>query len=54
VEGEPLSATVRVENTGWYARGDWQISIAATGTMTCTATTFVVTSELGTTPASEL
>ncbi len=46
VEGDPLSATVRVVNTGWHARGDWQISIAATGTMTCTATAFIVTSEL--------
>jgi hypothetical protein len=46
VEGDPLSACVRVENTCGHGRGDWQVSIRATGTMTCTATTFVVTSEL--------
>jgi uncharacterized protein len=46
VEGDPLSASVRVENTCGHGRGDWQVSIRATGTMTCTATTFVVTSEL--------
>jgi hypothetical protein len=46
VEGDPLSARVRVENTCGHGRGDWQVSIRAVGTMTCTATTFLVTSEL--------
>ena len=46
VEGDPLSARVRVENTSGHGRGDWQVSIRAVGTMTCTATTFLVTSEL--------
>ena len=46
VEGDPLSARVRVENTSGHGLGDWQVSIRAVGTMTCTATTFLVTSEL--------
>jgi hypothetical protein len=46
VDGDPLSARVRVENTSEHARGDWQFSIRANGTMTCTATTFLVSSEL--------
>ena len=46
VEGDPLSARVRVVNTSFTARDRWQVSISAIGTMTCTATTFLVTSEL--------
>jgi hypothetical protein len=46
VEGDPLSARVRVANTAWHARGAWQFSIRAVGTMTCTATSFLVSSEL--------
>jgi putative CocE/NonD family hydrolase len=46
VDDDPLSAHVRVSNSAWQARGDWQVSITAVGTMTCTATTFLVTSEL--------
>ena len=46
VEGDPLSAEVRVENTSVTAVGDWQVSIRAIGVMTCTATHFLVTSEL--------
>ncbi|MDX6569713.1 MAG: uncharacterized protein QOH15_2291, partial [Gaiellales bacterium] len=45
-EDDPLSARVRVSNTSFYGRGDLQVSIAAVGTMTCTAGTFLVTSEL--------
>jgi hypothetical protein len=45
-EDDPLSANVRVENTSFYGRGDLQVSITAIGTMTCTATDFLVTSEL--------
>ena len=47
VEGDPLSARVRVENTSRARpRGDWQVEIRAAGTMTCTAAEFLVTSEL--------
>jgi putative CocE/NonD family hydrolase len=45
-EDDPLSANVRVSNTSFYGRGELQVSIAAIGTMTCTASTFLVTSEL--------
>jgi uncharacterized protein len=46
VEGDPLSARVRVVNTSFTARDRWQVSISAIGTMTCSETTFLVTSEL--------
>ncbi len=45
-EGDPLSARVDVRNTSRMARGTWQVTITATGTMTCTATEFVTLSTL--------
>ncbi len=46
VEGDPLSAEVRVENTSVGGRQDARIDIRATGVMTCSATHFLVSSEL--------
>ena len=46
VEGDPLSAAVRVENTSLMARDGWRVEIAAGGTMTCTADAFLVMSTL--------
>ena len=46
VEGDPLSAEVRVENTSVGGRDDSRVDIRATGVMTGSATHFLVTSEL--------
>ncbi len=46
VEGDPLSAEVRVENTSVGGREGARVDIRATGVMTCSATHFLVTSEL--------
>ena len=46
VEGDPLSAEVRVENTSVGGREDSRVDIRATGVMTSSATHFLVTSEL--------
>jgi uncharacterized protein len=46
VEGDPLSAEVRVENTAIGGRKDSRVDIVATGVMTCSETQFLVTSEL--------
>lgn len=46
VEGRPLTARVDVANTSGWARGDHRIEIAAGGTMTCDAESFLVTSTL--------
>jgi uncharacterized protein len=46
VEGDPLSAEVRVDNTSLSQRGDWRITIESSGRMTCTETHFLVASRL--------
>ena len=46
VEGDPLSAEVRVENTSVGGREDARVDIRAKGVMTSSASHFLVTSEL--------
>jgi hypothetical protein len=45
-EDDPLSATVSVENTSTGGRDGARVEIRATGTMTCDAADFLVTSTL--------
>ncbi|MBI1878458.1 MAG: CocE/NonD family hydrolase, partial [Chloroflexi bacterium] len=46
IEGDPLSATVRCEQFLEYHRGDWQVRLETTSTMTADATNFHVTNLL--------
>jgi putative CocE/NonD family hydrolase len=46
VDGDPLSATVRCENTIVVERGDWRTRVETHSTMTSTRAAFLVTNEL--------
>jgi hypothetical protein len=43
VEGDPLSAHVRIDSTTHIGRGDWRVRIEASSTLSSTATEFHVT-----------
>jgi uncharacterized protein len=46
VTGQPLSATVRCDREMSVGRGDWQVQVRSTSTMSGTATAFLVTNVL--------
>ncbi len=46
VTGQPLSATVRCDREMSVGRGDWQVQVRSTSTMSATATSFLVTNVL--------